>query len=369
MHPVFGLLMCWLTRRQNRIVFFSHRPDTDIPNGCKNKRVAKHFVPQALSVKHTESVTEFRVKTCFLPTVWCEDVEENKRGSRRVNEPAMSQWVFRICFITLLLILRYSKHFFLFNAATFVILFLPLWSTLLSNVPQCQSHYWCLGILSETTLVDPQKSFIFCPTSKKNPSPPGNITTSLIPRITCSRWPLPFGNWFRPLPVHQMLPLEHSQVKNDLEMQTFDLSNDRCFAHTLPKWSFFSADHFGWLSVIITRQNIYGSGRHRCCCVRHCGRALAVMSNLASMWAESSVSSRVEGNKIAHLIIHTYRWLCIRAIHCHESLLNQCPVNVNVESAPWLLDPTPPVLSPTKLPLPPSMSKRKKLNRNVALPL
>lgn len=93
-------------------MFFSRRPNTDIPNGCKSKRVAEHFVLQAHSVKHTESVMEFRVKMCFLPTVWCEDVEEKKRGSHRVNEPAMSQWVFRIGFITLLLILRYSKHFF-----------------------------------------------------------------------------------------------------------------------------------------------------------------------------------------------------------------------------------------------------------------
>lgn len=101
-----------LTDKETESCLFSRRPDTDIPNGCENKRVVKHFVLQALSVKHTESVTEFRVKTCFLPTVWCEDVEEKKRGVHRVNEPTMSQWVFRICFITLLLILRYSKHCF-----------------------------------------------------------------------------------------------------------------------------------------------------------------------------------------------------------------------------------------------------------------
>lgn len=127
-----------------------------------------------------------------------------------------------------------------------------------------------------------------------------------------------------------------------------------------PSGHFFSVDHFGWVSVIITRQNIYGSGRHWCCCVHHCGRALAVMSNLASMWAESSVSSKAEGSEIAHLIIQTYQWFRIRAIHSHESLPHQCPVIVNVVSAPWLLNPTLPMLSPTKSTLCPSMSKRGK---------
>lgn len=139
-------------------------------------------------------------------------------------------------------------------------------------------------------------------------------------------------------------------------MLTFDLSNDRCFAHMLPKWSFILL----WTILDGYQSSLPGSGRHRCCCVHHCGRALAVMSNLASMWAGSSGSSKAEGSKIAHLIIHTYRWIHIRTIHCLESLPNQCPVNVNVESAPWLLNPTLPVLSPTKSTLRPSMSKRKK---------
>lgn len=131
-----------------------------------------------------------------------------------------------------------------------------------------------------------------------------------------------------------------------------DVSLTRC-----PSGHFFpSVDHFGWVSVIITRQNIYGSGRPRCCCGHLCGCALAVMSNLASMWAGSSVSSKAEGSEI----ILTYQWFPIRAIHCHESVPNQCPVNVNVESAPWLLNPTPPVLALTKSTLRPSMSKRKK---------
>lgn len=74
-HPAFGLLTCWLTRRQN-CVFFPRRPDADSPRGCEDKRVVKRFVLQALSVQHTESVMEFRVKTRFLPAVWrCEKKE------------------------------------------------------------------------------------------------------------------------------------------------------------------------------------------------------------------------------------------------------------------------------------------------------
>lgn len=125
-----------------------------------------------------------------------------------------------------------------------------------------------------------------------------------------------------------------------------------------PSGLFFPVNHFGWVSVIITRQNIYGSGRHWCCCVHHCGRALAVMNNLASLWVESSFASKAEGSEIA-LIIQTYRWFLIRAIHCHESLPNQCPVNVNVVSAAWLLNATLSMLSPTMSTLCPSISKRK----------
>lgn len=85
-----------------------------------------------------------------------------------------------------------------------------------------------------------------------HPSPSGNITASLIPRITYGRRPLPFGNQFRPLPPHQMLPPKCHQVKNDFEMLTFDLPDDQCFTPTLPDQlnrSYLFRCHAFWMNV------------------------------------------------------------------------------------------------------------------------
>lgn len=64
----------------------------------------------------------------------------------------------------------------------------------------------CLFLISDSLTPHPQPP---PHTLHTHLPPPGNLTASLIPHITCGKWPPPFGNQFHPLPPHQMLSPKH----------------------------------------------------------------------------------------------------------------------------------------------------------------
>lgn len=114
---------------------------------------------------------------------------------------------------------------------------------------------WFAFNTTEMSWMHPQeKSFVFSSLATGGPAQPPlphtpihhhpEINASLIPRITCGRWPPPFSNRFRPLPQHQMLPPKSRRVK-----KWFDFWPPRWLmlrSHTvqpIESWLFVSLPH------------------------------------------------------------------------------------------------------------------------------
>lgn len=118
--------------QRDRIVGFSCRPDANIPQGAQRQKEWRNALFYKPSVWRKQNLSRSSEGKHVASRRCGIKIRKYERSSCWANEPAMSQWVYRMSLITPQLMLDYSY--------------------LLSNLLQCQSPYWCLGFFFFNTM-------------------------------------------------------------------------------------------------------------------------------------------------------------------------------------------------------------------------